>query len=99
MHSVNLEAAKSLAAARALTGAEVASLDGKKWIVILRGNTDFVLKSDRQNPRRFGTLETALAEIHELGLQRCEVNLEKWLGKVSRPTSNSPHSLPPLTAA
>lgn len=86
MNSVNLEVAKSLAAASALTGAEIASLDGKKWIVILRGNADFMLKSDRQNPRRFGTLETALAEIRHLGLQRCEVNLEKWLGKVPRPT-------------
>lgn len=99
MHSVNLEAAKSLAAAGALTGAEVVSLDGKKWSIIFRGNVDFVLKSDRQNPRRFGTLETALAEIRHLGLQRCEVNLEKWLGKVARPTSNSTYRPSPLTPA
>lgn len=91
MNSVNLEAARSLVAASALTGAEVTSLDGKKWVIILRGNIDFVLKSDRQNPRRFGTLETALAEIRDLGLPRCEVNLENWLGKVSRLAANPTH--------
>jgi hypothetical protein len=83
MNSINLEAARCLAAARAVTSAEICCLDGRKWIIVLRGNSDFVLKSDRQDPRRFGTLETAMAEIHRLGLQRCEVNLEKWTGKVT----------------
>lgn len=53
-------------------------------MVVLRGKTDFILKSDRQNPRRFGTLETAMTEVRHLGLQRCEVNLETWAGKMLR---------------
>jgi alpha-ketoglutarate-dependent taurine dioxygenase len=87
MNSISLEAARCLAAATAVTSAEIRSIDGRKWMVVLRGNTDFILKSDRQNPRRFGTIETAMTEIRHLGLQRCEVNLEKWAGKTARPVT------------
>jgi hypothetical protein len=83
MNSISFEAARCLAAAAAVTGAEIRSIDGRKWMVVLRGNTDFVLKSERQNPRRFGTIETAMAEIRQLGLQRCEVDLERWARKMS----------------
>lgn len=95
MNSINLQTAKCLAVAQALSSAEIQCLDGKKWVIVLRGQSDFVLKSDRQNPRRFGTLETALAEIRHLGLQRCEINLERWLGKTPRQV---PASLATLTA-
>ncbi len=49
MNSVNLATAKSFAAGDAVTGAELVSPDGKKWIIILCGNADFVLKSDCQS--------------------------------------------------
>ena len=90
MEAIGLVAAKCLVSAHAVTGAEIRCLDGRKWIIILHSGNSFVLKSDRQNPRRFATLETAVAEVRHLGFQRCEVNVERWDGKAPRRNSAAP---------
>jgi hypothetical protein len=78
MESVSFESARHLVAAHAVTNAVIQCVDGRKWTVILRGRSDFVLKSERHNPRRFGTIETALGEIRKMGLHRAKIDFEKW---------------------
>jgi hypothetical protein len=78
MDSVSFESAKHLVAAHAVTNAVIRCVDGRKWAIVLRVNHDFILKSERQNPRRFGTIETALGEIKKMGFQRADIDFEKW---------------------
>jgi hypothetical protein len=78
MDSVSFESAKHLVAAHAVTSAVIQCVDGRKWAIVLRGRNDFVLKSERQNPRCFGTLETALGEIRKMGLRRAGIDFENW---------------------
>lgn len=78
MDSVSFESAKHLVAANAVTNAIIQCVDGRKWTIVLRGRHDLVLKSERQNPRRFSTIETALGEIRKMGLSRADIDFEKW---------------------
>jgi hypothetical protein len=87
MDFVGFEAAKFLVLAKAVSHAEIRCVDGQRWAIFLHGGSEFVLKSERQSPRRFALLETAMEEVRRLGLIRCEVNLEQWHGKSARPAS------------
>jgi hypothetical protein len=89
MNFIRFEFAKCLVLTKAVTQAEVRCVDGEKWAIFLHGGSDFVLKSERQSPRRFALLETAMDEVRRLGLTRCEVNLEQWHGKAARLSSTS----------
>jgi hypothetical protein len=89
MNFITVEAAKCLVLAKAVTQAEIRCMDGQRWAIFLHGGSDFVLKSERQSPRRFALLETAMEEVRRLGLTRCEVNLEQWHGKAARQPSTT----------
>lgn len=78
MQSVSLETARALVSSNAVTKAIVQCFDGRRWAIVLRGRDEYVLKSDRQNPRAFAKIETALAEIQALGLRHAEVDFVKW---------------------
>lgn len=78
MDSISFESAKHLVAANAVTNAVIQYVDGGKWTIVLRCHHDLVLKSERQNPRRFGTIETAINEIKKMGFSRADIEFEKW---------------------
>jgi hypothetical protein len=78
MESVNLTTAKALVRTNAVTRVVIECFDGRRWAIILRGNGEFVLKSDRKNPKPFAKLETALAEIKLIGLRHAEIDFVKW---------------------
>lgn len=74
-----METAKTLVSSNTVTRAIVQCFDGRRWAIVLRGRDEYVLKSARQNPRAFAKIETALAEIKELGLRHAEVEFSKWV--------------------
>lgn len=78
MDSVNLATAKALVRSNAVNRAVIECFDGRRWAVILRGSAEFRLKSERQNPKAFARLETALEEIKALGLRHAEIDFTKW---------------------
>lgn len=84
MNAISLEAARHLIVSGAVSAAAIECVHGRKWVVTFLGKVRYVLKSERQNPRLYGTLETAIAEIKQLGITRCEVNFGQWIGKRSR---------------
>ena len=89
MNFIGFEVAKCLVLTKAVTQAEVRCVDGQKWAIYLHGGSEFVLKSERQSPRRFALLETAMEEVRRLGLTRCDVYLEQWHGKAAPLSSTS----------
>lgn len=78
MDSVNIATARALVRTHAVNRAVIECFDGRRWAIRLRGNVDFILKSDRQNPKPFVKLETAIAEIKGLGLRHAEIDFVKW---------------------
>lgn len=78
MDSVTIETARALVRTAAVTRAVIECFDGRRWMIVLRGNTEFKLKSARQNPKAFVKLETAIAEIKLLGLRHAEINFSDW---------------------
>lgn len=78
MESVNITTAKALVKSSAITRAVIECFDGQRWAIILRGGMEFQLRSDRKNPKPFAKLETALAEIRNLGLRHAEIDFKKW---------------------
>lgn len=78
MDSVNLATAKALVKTNAVNRAVIECFDGKRWCIILRGSQEFRLKSERQNPKPFARVETALEEIKSLGLRHAEIDFVKW---------------------
>lgn len=84
MIAINLEAARLLIVSGAVTAAGIECVSGRKWAVTFIGKVGYVLKSERQTPRLYGSLETAIAEIQQLGLTCCEVRFAQWAGKRHR---------------
>lgn len=84
MQAITLEAVRYLAVAGATHGAAIKSVHGRKWAVTLLGKVDYVPRSKRQNPRIFGTLQTAIGKIRYLGLTRCELHFDPWQGNATR---------------
>lgn len=78
MDSVNITTAKALVRTNAVNRAVIQCFDGRRWAILLRGSAEFVLKSERKNPKPFVKLETAIAEIHGLGLRHAEIDFQKW---------------------
>lgn len=78
MDSVNITTAKALVRTNAINRAVIQCFDGRRWAILLRGSAEFVLKSDRKNPKPFVKLETAIAEIQSLGLRCAEIDFQKW---------------------
>lgn len=78
MQSVSIETARHLVSVKAVTRAVIECFDGRRWAIVLRGREEFIVKSVRQNPKAFAKLETALVEIHGLGLRHAEVDFTKW---------------------
>lgn len=100
MNAINLEAARHLIVSGAVSAAAIECVNGHKWAVTFFGKVRYVLKSERQTPRLYGTLETAIAEIKQLGITRCEVHFGQWTGKQSRhqPTSTT-NQVEPMSGA
>lgn len=84
MNAINLDAARILIGAGAVSSAVIACVNGRKWAVTFLGQAPYILKSERQSPRLFGTLETAILEMKQLGLTRCEVRFDEWPGRPRR---------------
>jgi hypothetical protein len=79
MDSVTIDTARALVRTHAVNRAIIQCIDdGRRWTIIFRGQAEFILKSQRQNPKSFVKLETALAEIHALGLRHAEIDFTKW---------------------
>lgn len=78
MESVNITTAKALVKSGAVTRAVIQSITASSWAIVLRGSTEFVLKSERKNPKPFMKIETALAELRSLGLRYAEIDFVKW---------------------
>lgn len=78
MDAVSFEVALRLVSTAAVTRASVEAIDGMSWAIVLRGRADFILKSERQNPRRFARVETALGELRKMGLRTADVDFRKW---------------------
>lgn len=78
MESVNIATARALVKSSGITRAVIECFDGRRWAIVLRGSAEFYLKSERKNPKPFVKLETALAEIHSLGLRQAEIEFRKW---------------------
>lgn len=76
--SVNIDTAKSLVKASAVTRASIELIDNHTWAIFLRGSADFQLKSERKNPKMYKKLETALQEIRNLGLRSAEIKFERF---------------------
>jgi hypothetical protein len=81
MDSVTLDTARALVKTHAVTRAVIVCMeDGRRWQIVFRGQAEFVLKSQRQNPKAFVKVETALAELKALGLRHAEIDWTKWQG-------------------
>lgn len=78
MDGVNVTTAKALVRTQAVNRAIIQCFDGRRWKILLRGKEDFVLKSERKNPKPFVKLETAIEEIKGLGLRRAEIDFQTW---------------------
>jgi hypothetical protein len=78
MQSVEIATARHLVQTAAITRAAIECYDGRRWCIVLRGRADFVLRSERQNPRPFATIETALVELKALGLRHAEIDFARW---------------------
>lgn len=78
MQAVDITTARHLVQTGAVTRAIIQCYDGRRWAILLRGRAEFVLKSDRQNPRSFAKIETALSEVMGLGLRHAEIDFERW---------------------
>lgn len=59
-------------------------MNGHKWAITFVGKAEYILKSERQSPWLYGTLDTAIAEIKELDLTRCEIRFGHSTGKRNR---------------
>lgn len=77
-NSVNIATARALVQTNAVNRAVVECFDGRRWKIILRGHKEFTLKSERQNPKVFVKLETAIAELRALGLRHAEIDFVEW---------------------
>lgn len=99
MNAINLEAARHLVLSGAVSAAAIECVNGHKWAVTFLGKICYVLKSERQSPRLYGTLETAIAEIKQLGLTRCEVHFGQWAGKRIRHQAASKNPAPSMLGA
>ncbi|NIA56715.1 hypothetical protein HAV22_24130 [Massilia sp. TW-1] len=84
MNAINLDVARHLVVSGAVSAAAIECVNGHKWAITFVGKVKYILKSERQSPRLYGTLETAIAEIKELGLTRCEIHFGRWTGKRNR---------------
>lgn len=78
MQSVEIATAMHLVQINAVNRATLECFDGRRWCIVLRGRQEIVLKSERQNPRAFAKLETALGVVHSMGLRHAEISFEKW---------------------
>ena len=78
MQAVNIEVARHLVRANAVTRAVIECFDGRRWAIVLHGNEEFILRSARQDPKAYAKIETALDEIKGLGLRTAEVEFSKW---------------------
>jgi hypothetical protein len=78
MDSVSIETAKTLVGSNIVTRAVIECFDGRRWCIVLRGRQEYLVKSARQNPKAFATLETALNEIKGFGLRSAEIDFTKW---------------------
>lgn len=78
MQSVDITTARALVQSATVTRAVIECFDGQRWAITLRGSMEFQLRSQRKNPKPFVKLETALAEIRDLGLRHAEIDFKKW---------------------
>ena len=78
MQAVDINTAMHLVQTNAVNRAIVQCYDGRRWAILLRGRAEFVVRSDRQNPRSFGKVETALGVIRDMGLRHAEIDFERW---------------------
>lgn len=76
--AVDITTAMHLVQANTVNRVTIECFDGRRWAIILHGRADFVLRSDRQNPRAFAKVETAMTEVRRLGLRHAAVDFEKW---------------------
>lgn len=78
MQAVDINTAMTLVQNNAVNRATIECFDGRRWCIVLRGRAEFVLRSDRQNPRPFAKIETALGVLSETGLRHAELDFSKW---------------------
>jgi hypothetical protein len=78
MDAVEINEAMHLVQVNAVNRVIIECFDGRRWCIILRGRQEFILKSARQNPRAFAKIETALSEVHRLGLRNAEITFTRW---------------------
>ena len=78
MRSVTIDICKTLVAIQSVTRATIECFDGRRWVSVLRGREEFVLKSAKQNPKSYAKLESALLEVQGLGLCHAEIDFTKW---------------------
>ncbi len=87
--SVSVETAKTMVRSKAVLKAIIECFDGRRWSIVLRGRSEseFVVRSARQNPKAYAKVETALVEIHGIGLRHVEVDITQW--RPERPTMSA----------
>lgn len=78
MESVDIKTAKTLVRSATVTRAVIECFDGRRWAIILRGGMDYQVRAARKNPKAYVKLETAIAEIREMGLRHAEISFSKW---------------------
>lgn len=78
MQAVEIATAMHLVQINAVTRAVIECFDGRRWCIVLRGRQEMVLRSERQNPRAFVKLETAVGVVHSMGLRHAEIDFSKW---------------------
>lgn len=78
MQSVEIATAMHLVQINAVNRAVIECFDGRRWCITLRGRQEIVLRSERQNPRPFAKIETAVGVVHSMGLRHAEIDFTKW---------------------
>ena len=78
MQAVELNTALHLVQTNAVNRVTIECFDGKRFCIVLRGRAEFLLRSDRQNPRPFAKIETAMSVVHSMGLRHAELDFTKW---------------------
>lgn len=75
---VDLAAAMYLVQANSINRVTIECFDGRRFAILMHGRADFVLKSERQNPRAFVGVEAAMKVVRSLGLRSASLDFAKW---------------------
>jgi hypothetical protein len=78
MQTVEIATAMHMVQTNTVNRAAIECYDGRRWCIVLRGKQDYVLRSERQNPRPFVGVETAIKVVHSMGLRSAEIDFKRW---------------------